>query len=78
MAKGVSLAQFGGFITQNMERIQAVRQEAEELQVGFNSKYVEFKPRHDATLASLVNQIADDPEIAGSELGRMIADRIGE
>jgi len=78
MAKGVSLAQFGGFITQNMERIQAVRQEAEELQVGFNGKYVEFKARHDATLASLVNQIADDPEIAGSELGRMIAGRIGE
>jgi predicted nucleic acid-binding Zn-ribbon protein len=78
MAKRVSLAQFGGFIAQNMERIEAVRQEVEELQVGFNGKYVEFKARHDATLASLVNQIADDPEIAGPELGRMIADRIVE
>jgi len=78
MAERVSLAQFGGFIAQNMDRIQAVRQEAEELQVGFNGKYVEFRARHDATLAGLVNQIADDPEIAGPELGRMIADRIGE
>ena len=78
MAKGISLAQFGGFITQNMDRIKAVRQEVEELQVGFNSKYVEFKARHDATLASLVNQIADDPEIAGLELGRKIAGCIGE
>jgi len=41
-----------------------------------NGKYVEFRARHDATLASLVNQIADDPEIAGLGLGRMIADRI--
>jgi len=78
MAQRVSLAQLGGFITQNMDRIKAVRQEAEELQVGFNSKYVEFKARHDATLASLVNRIADEPEIAGPELGRKIADRIGE
>ena len=37
MAKGISLAQLGGFITQNMDRIKAVRQEVEELQVGFNS-----------------------------------------
>jgi predicted nucleic acid-binding Zn-ribbon protein len=78
MTKRVSLAQLGGFITQNMDRIQAVCQEAEELQVGLNGKYVEFKARHDAALASLVNQIADDPEIAGPELGRMIADRIVE
>lgn len=77
MAKRVSLAQFGGFIAQNIERIQAIRQEVEELQVGFNGKYVEFKARHDATLTSLVNQITDDPEIAGPELGRMIADLIG-
>ena len=59
MAQRVSLAQLGGFITQNMDRIKTVRQEAEELQVGFNSKYVEFKARHDATLASLVNRIAE-------------------
>jgi DNA repair exonuclease SbcCD ATPase subunit len=78
MAQKVSLAQFGGFITQNVDRIKAVRQEAEELQVGFNSKYVEFKAQHDATLASLVNQIADDPQIAGRDLGRMIDTRIGE
>jgi hypothetical protein len=78
MAKGMSLAQFGGFITQNVDRIKAVRREVEELQVGFNSKYVEFKAQHDATLASLVNRIADEPEIAGPELGRMIADRIVE
>lgn len=78
MAQRVSLVQLGGFITQNMDRIKAVRQEAEELQVGFNSKYVEFKARHDATLASLVNKTADDPKIAGPELGRLIADRIGE
>ncbi len=77
MAKRVSLAQFGGFIAQNVERIQAIRQEVEELQVGFNGKYVEFKAQHDATLTSLVNQITDDPEIAGPELGRMIADLIG-
>lgn len=77
MAKRVSLAQFGGFIAQNIERIQAIRQELEELQVGFNGKYVEFKAQHDATLTSLVNQITDDPEIAGPELGRMIADLIG-
>ncbi len=78
MAQRVSLAQLGGFIAQNIERIQAVRKEAEELQTGFNSKYVEFKARHDATLASLVNHIADDPEIAGPELGTMIAERIVE
>lgn len=78
MAQKMSLAQFGGFITQNVDRIKAVRQEAEELQVGFNGKYVEFKARHDATLASLVNKIVDDPKIAGRDLGRMIETRIGE
>lgn len=78
MIKSVSLAQFGGFIARNTDTIRAIRQEAEELQVGFNSKFVEFKARHDATLASLVNQIANQPEIAGPELGRMIADRLGE
>lgn len=76
MAQKVSLAQFGGFVTQNIDRIKAVRQEAEELQVGFNSKYVEFKARHDATLANLVNQIADDPAIAGTKLGGLIETRI--
>jgi len=76
MAQKVSLTQFGGFVTQNIDRIKAVRKEAEELQVGFNSKYVEFKARHDATLANLVNQIADDPAIAGTKLGGLIETRI--
>lgn len=72
MAKGVSLAQLGGFLTQNIDRIQAVKKEAEELQVGFNSKYVEFKARHDATLTGLIRQVVDDPEIAGPKLWPMI------
>ena len=78
MTEGISLAQFGGFLARNMDSIKAVRQEAEELQVGFNSKYVEFRARHDATLASLVDQIVDDPKIAGAELGGMIGERIVE
>jgi predicted nucleic acid-binding Zn-ribbon protein len=78
MAKGVSLAQLGGFITQNIDRIQAVKKEAEELQVGFNGKYVEFKARHDATLTGLIRQVVDDPQIAGPELWPMIEAFIDE
>ena len=78
MAKGISLAKLGGFITQNIDLIKAIKKEAEELQVGFNSKYVEFRARHDGTLSSLVRQIVDDPEIAGPELGRMIGEFMEE
>lgn len=50
MSNNFSLVSLYTYITNNIDKILAVRKETEEIQIGFNSSYVEWKAEHDATL----------------------------
>lgn len=55
----MSLVDLDRFLAQNVEKIEAVEREVEELQIGFNSAYTEFKAEHDATLARLTEKVIE-------------------
>jgi chromosome segregation ATPase len=79
MAKTVSLDGFAEFIDDSVRSIASARHEVEEVQVGFNSAYVEWKAPHDATLAELVNTIDGKLEDLGEDLhNRVELQRIEE
>jgi DNA repair exonuclease SbcCD ATPase subunit len=78
MSKGLSLKQFSKYIVESVERIGAVRQEVAEIQVGFNSAYVEWKAQHDAALERLVEAVTGRMDEAGPDLRARIEERIGE
>ena len=46
----VSLEKLEDFLADNIGKIEAIEKEVEEIQVGFNSAYQDFKDQHDATL----------------------------
>jgi len=62
------LEQLNDFLTDNRRKIEAVGREVEEIQVGFNSAYVEFKADHDAQLASLTETLFEKLDSVGQEL----------
>jgi predicted nuclease with TOPRIM domain len=68
MPRTVSLEQLNDFLSDNRRRIDAVGREVEEIQVGFNSAYVEFKADHDAQLASLTETLFEKLDNLGPEL----------
>ena len=68
MGMDASLAQLNRYIEDNVRQIDAVRKEMEEIQTGFNSKYVEWKAEHDATLERLVETVLARMEGVGPEL----------
>jgi len=74
MGKKYTLDGFAGFISGTIKEIGTARQEVEEVQVGFNSAYVEWKAPHDATLAQLTETI--DTRLDG--LGPDLRDRVSE
>jgi chromosome segregation ATPase len=78
MSKGLSLKQFSKYIVESVERIGAVRQEVAEIQVGFNSAYVEWKAQHDATLERLVEAVTGRLDDVGPDLRARIEERIVE
>jgi chromosome segregation ATPase len=59
VAQRFSLNQLAGYVSGKVQRIGAIRAELEEIQVGFNSAYVEWKAEHDATLERLAQTVAD-------------------
>jgi DNA repair exonuclease SbcCD ATPase subunit len=61
-----------------MQQIDAVRQEMIEIQVGFNSKYVEWKADHDAALERLVEMVIGRLDEIGPDLKGRIDERVGE
>ena len=78
MSKKLSLKRFSKYITDNIEEIGTVRREVEEIQVGFNSAYVEWKAEHDATLERLVETVTEQLEKVGPDLRARIEERIPE
>ena len=78
MPRTVSLDQLNGFLTDNRRKIDAVGREVEEIQVGFNSAYVEFKADHDAQLARLTETLLEQLDNLGPELQALIDERTVE
>ncbi len=78
MPRTVSLDQLNDFLLDNRRKIDAVGREVEEIQVGFNSAYVEFKADHDAQLASLTVSLFEKLDSIGSELRAQIDERVVE
>lgn len=78
MGMDASLRKLSGYIGDNMRQIDAVRQEMAEIQVGFNSKYVEWKADHDAALERLVETVINRLDEIGPDLKGRIDERVGE
>jgi len=78
MPRTVSLDQLNDFLSDNRRKIDAVGREVEEIQVGFNSAYVEFKADHDAQLASLTETLFEKLDSIGPELRDRIDERAVE
>ena len=78
MPRTVSLDQLNDFLADNRRKINAVGREVEEIQVGFNSVYVEFKADHDAQLASLTETLFEKLDNLGPELRALIDQRAVE
>ena len=72
MPRTISLDQLHDFLSDNRSKINAVGREVEEIQVGFNSAYVEFKADHDAQLARLTETLLDRLDNLGPELRALI------
>lgn len=78
MGKSFSLKNLSTYISDTIHEIGKVRKEVEEIQVGFNSAYVEWKAEHDATLERLTETVTDQVEGIGSDLQALIEERIIE
>jgi predicted nucleic acid-binding Zn-ribbon protein len=78
MSKSLSLKEFSKYIVESVERIGAVRQEVAEIQVGFNSAYVEWKAQHDAALERLVEAVTGRLDEVGPDLRARIEERVIE
>jgi len=78
MPRTVSLEQLNDFLSDNRRKIDAVGREVEEIQVGFNSAYVEFKADHDAQLASLTETLFKKLDNLGPELRTLVDERAVE
>ncbi len=78
MTRIVSLEQLNDFLSDNRRKIDAVGREVEEIQVGFNSAYVEFKADHDAQLASLTETLFEKLDNLGPELRTLVDERAVE
>jgi hypothetical protein len=76
MSKVFSLNEFARYISLSVEAIRRARQEVEEVQVGFNSAYVEWKAPHDATLESLVETIIPRLDELGPDLRARVEHRL--
>jgi len=75
MTRTVSLDQLNDFLADNRRKINAVGREVEEIQVGFNSAYVEFKADHDAQLASLTETLFERLDGIGAESRALVDER---
>jgi len=78
MPQTVSLEQLNDFLLDNRGKINAVGREVEEIQVGFNSAYVEFKANHDAQLARLTETLFTRLDGLGLELRARIVEQAVE
>jgi predicted nucleic acid-binding Zn-ribbon protein len=66
---------FSKYITDNIDEILIVRLEVEEIQIGFNSAYVEWKADHDAVLERLADMVIAQWGRVGPDLHVLIEER---
>ena len=78
MSKSFSLERLSKYITEDLAKIGAVRKEVEEIQIGFNSAYVEWKAEHDATLERLTEAVTDGLDEVGPDLEALVMERLVE
>jgi chromosome segregation ATPase len=78
MGKSFSLKNLSTYIGDTIQEIETVRKEVEEIQVGFNSAYVEWKAEHDATLERLTETVAGRVEDVGPDLQALFEERVIE
>ena len=68
MSKSFSSEQLSAYLTENIKKIGRVRKEVEEIQIGFNSSFVEWKAKHDAKLERLTENVMESWEMIGPAL----------
>jgi hypothetical protein len=78
MSNQFSLEQMRDFLSDNVRRINAVHKELEEIQIGFNSAYVEWKADHDAALGRLGEAVIAHMEEVGPVLQERVQERVLE
>lgn len=78
MSKSFSLQRLSKFIEDGIEGIGNVRTEVEEIQIGFNSAFVEWKAEHDATLERLTEAVNGQLEDVGPDLQSRVEERMVE
>lgn len=78
MSKKFALDGLGKYTADAVAKIGEARREVEEVQVGFNSRYVEWKAQHDATLERLVQAVLDRYAEVGPALQERVAKRLVE
>jgi hypothetical protein len=78
MSNQFSLEQMRDFLSDNVQRINAVHKELEEIQIGFNSAYVEWKADHDAALGRLGEAVIAHMEEVGPVLQERVQERVLE
>jgi chromosome segregation ATPase len=76
MSKSFSLERLSRYLTEVVDKISAVRKEVEEIQVGFNSAYVEWRAEHDVTLGRLTEALADKLDEVGPGLAELVQERL--
>jgi chromosome segregation ATPase len=74
----MSLDELHGYIAENSRKIAAVHKELDEIQIGFNSAYVEWKAEHDASLERMVESLGDRMDKVGATLQKRVSDRVLE
>lgn len=79
MARTLSMEQLADYFAKQIDEIARLEAEVEEIQVGFNSAFVEFKTQHDETLIALTDQVlAQYDAISPALQAQMEARRVEE
>ena len=78
MSNTISAEQLSDYLTENSQKIGRIQKEVEEIQVGFNSAFVEWKAKHDAKLERLSEAVLDRWETIGLDLQQKIETRWDE
>ena len=72
MPKTFTTSGLSAYLEQNIADIEAVRKEVEEIQAGFQTRYVEWKSKHDAELLRLGGLVVERLDETGAELQAQI------
>ena len=76
MSRSFTTTGLSKFIEANIQDIEKVRREVEEIQLGFQSRYVEWRGKHDANLSTLHENVLRQPQAYGAGLQSLIDQQI--